>query len=242
MPKAPCQEIGTMFGVKPHKGEIMNTLTAAESLNTAVAGVLGRMTGAIFMTMLIAALTTPLAPFLFGGLFGYVIIFAPLAMSLFIAWKGESMSEKAIKFWFFAFASVMGLSLSLLFYAFTTASIVLALVGTTVSFGALAFYGYFTKRDLSGFGPFLFAGVIGLIVVGIVNIFVASTVLQMILNVLAIVIFLGLTAYDMNRIRDMFWSASENEIRRMQWFGALSLYINFINIFASILQLFGNRE
>jgi FtsH-binding integral membrane protein len=224
------------------KGEYMNTLTAAESLNTAVAGVLTRMTGAIFMTMLIAALASPLAPFMFGGLFGYVIIFAPLAMSLFIAWKGESMSEEAIKFWFFAFASVMGLSLSLLFYAFTTASIVLALIGTTVSFGALAFYGYFTKKDLSGFGPFLFAGVIGLIVASIVNIFVASTALQMTLNVLAILIFLGLTAYDMNRIRDMFWSSSQDDIRRMQWFGALSLYINFINIFVSLLQLFGNKE
>ena len=218
------------------------TLSAAQSLNTAVAGVLGRMTLAVFVTMLIAAFASPLAPFLFGGLFGYVIIFAPLAMSLFIAFKGESMSEETIKFWFFAFASVMGLSLSLLFYAFTTASIVLALAGTTVSFGALAFYGYFTKKDLSGFGPFLFAGVIGLIVASIVNIFVASTALQMTLNVLCILIFLGLTAYDMNRIRDMFWSASSNEIRRMQWFGALSLYINFINIFTSLLQLFGNRE
>jgi FtsH-binding integral membrane protein len=226
------------------KGENMNTLTAAQSLNTAVAGVLSRMTLAIFMTMIIAALVTGagLVPHLFSGLFGYVIIFAPLAMSLFLAWKGESMSEETIKFWFFAFASVMGLSLSLLFYAFTTASIVLALIGTTASFGALAFYGYFTKKDLSGFGPFLFAGVIGLIIASIVNIFVASTALQMTLNVLCILIFLGLTAYDMNRIRDMFWSASENEIRRMQWFGALSLYINFINIFTSLLQLLGQKE
>jgi FtsH-binding integral membrane protein len=218
------------------------TLSAAQSLNTAVAGVLGRMTLAVFVTMLIAAFASPFAPYMFGGLFGYVIIFAPLAMSLFIAFKGESMSEDTIKMWFFAFASVMGLSLSLLFHIFTSASIVLALAGTTVSFGALAFYGYFTKKDLSGFGPFLFAGVIGLIVASIVNIFVASTALQMTLNVLCILIFLGLTAYDMNRIRDMFWSANSDEIRRMQWFGALSLYINFINIFTSLLQLLGNKE
>jgi FtsH-binding integral membrane protein len=219
-----------------------NTLSAAESLNTAVAGVLTRMTGAIAITMLIAALATSIVPYLFGGILGYVIMFAPLAMSLFIAWKGDSMSEDQIKFWFFAFAGVMGLSLSMLFYVFTTASIVLALAGTTISFGALAFYGYFTKKDLSGWGPFLFAGVIGLIVAGIVNIFVTSTALQMTLNVLCILIFLGLTAYDMNRIRDMFWTSREEEVRRMQWFGALSLYINFINIFISILQLFGNRE
>jgi len=220
------------------------TLSAAQTLNTTVAGVLARMAGGVFATMVFAAIVTSfgLVPYLFGGLFGYVIIFAPLAMSLFLAWKGDSMSEQTIKLWYFAFAAVMGLSLSLLFYMFTTASIVFALVGTTASFGALAFYGYFTKKDLSGWGPFLFAGVIGLIVASIVNIFVASTALQMTLNVLCILIFLGLTAYDMNRIRDMFWGAAAGDIRRMQWFAALSLYINFINIFVSMLQLFGSKE
>lgn len=223
----------------------MNTqLSAAASLNSAVAGVLGRMTIGIFATLVTASVISSmgLVPVLFSGLFGYVIIFAPLGMSLFLAWKGQTMSESTIKAWYFAFAAVMGVSLSLIMSLFTTASIANALIGTTVSFAALAGWGYFTKRDLSGFGPFLFAGVIGLIVAGIANIFIASTALQMTLNVLTILIFLGLTAYDMNRIRDMFWSASSDEIGRMQWFGALSLYINFINIFVSLLQLFGNRE
>ena len=219
-------------------------LSAAASLNSAVAGVLGRMTLGIFATLVTASVISSmgLVPVLFSGLLGYVIIFAPLGMSLFLAWKGSEMSESTIKAWYFAFAAVMGVSLSLIMSLFTTASIANALIGTTVSFAALAGWGYFTKRDLSGFGPFLFAGVIGLIVAGIANIFIASTVLQMTLNVLTILIFLGLTAYDMNRIRDMFWSASSDEIGRMQWFGALSLYINFINIFVSLLQLFGNRE
>jgi len=220
------------------------SLNAAESLNTAVAGVLGRMTLGVFATLILAAVVNSLGlvPVLFGGILGYVIIFAPLVMSLFLAWKGSEMAESTIRLWFFAFAAVMGVSLSLIFAVYTSASIAQALVGTTVSFGALAFYGYFTKRDLSGFGPFLFAGVIGIIIASIVNMFVESTALQMTLNVLTILIFLGLTAYDMNRIRDMFWSASQDEIGRMQWFGALSLYINFINIFVSLLQLFGNRN
>lgn len=219
-------------------------LSAAATLNAAVAGVLSRMAVGVFATLIAAAVISGLGlvPVLFGGILGYVIIFAPLAMSLFLAWRGSEMSESTIKAWYFAFAAVMGVSLSLIISMFTTASIVNALIGTTVSFGALAFYGYFTKRDLSGFGPFLFAGVIGLIVAGIANIFIASSALQMTLNVLTILIFLGLTAYDMNRIRDMFWNAAEGEIARMQWFGALSLYINFINIFVSLLQLFGNRE
>ena len=220
------------------------SLSAAESLNTAVAGVLGRMTLGVFATLVLAAVVNSLGlvPVLFGGILGYVIIFAPLVMSLFLAWKGQDMSEGTIRLWFFAFAAVMGVSLSLIFAVYTSASIAQALVGTTVSFGALAFYGYFTKRDLSGFGPFLFAGVIGIIIASIVNMFVESTALQMTLNVLTILIFLGLTAYDMNRIRDMFWSACQSEIGRMQWFGALSLYINFINIFVSLLQLFGSKQ
>jgi uncharacterized protein len=223
---------------------MQTTLSPAESLNTAVAGVLGRMTLGVFATLILAAVVNGLGlvPVLFGGLLGYVIMFAPLAMSLFLAWKGQDMAEGTIRLWFFAFAAVMGVSLSLIFAVYTSASIAQALVGTTVSFAALAFYGYFTRRNLSGFGPFLFAGVIGIIIASIVNMFVASTALQMTLNVLTILIFLGLTAYDMNRIRDMFWSASDREIGRMQWFGALSLYINFINIFVSMLQLFGNRE
>ena len=220
------------------------SMSAAESLNVAVAGVLGRMGVGVFATLVIAALVQSLGlvPVLFGGILGYVIIFAPLAMSLYIAFRGQNMSEGTIKAWYFAFAGAMALSLSMIFQIYTGASIAMALVGTTASFSALAFYGYFTKKDLSGFGPFLFAGVIGIIIASVVNIFVASTALQMTLNVITILVFLGLTAYDMNRIRDMFWNASQDEVGRMQWFAALSLYINFINIFVSMLQLFGNRE
>ena len=219
-------------------------VSAAESLNTAVAGVLGRMGLGVFATFVFAAMiqSLGLVPVLFDGILGYVIIFAPLVMSLFLAWKGDTLSKQGIKLWFFAFAAVFGLSLSLLLQVYTGASIAMALVGTTVSFGALAGWGYFTKRDISGWGPFLFAGVIGLIVAGVVNMFVASTALQMTLNVLTILIFLGLTAYDMNRIRDMFWNISQDEVARLQWFAALSLYINFINIFVNLLQLFGNKN
>ena len=223
----------------------MNTsLSAAESLNTAVAGVLVRMAGGVGATLVAAALVNAmgLVPVLFSGVVGWVIVFAPLAMSLFLAWRGADMTESTIRLWYFAFAAVMGVSLSMLFAVYTSASIAQALVGTVVSFGALAGWGYFTKKDISGWGPFLFAGVIGLILVGLLNIWIESSALQMTLNALTILIFLGLTAYDMNRIRDMFWNASESDIDRMQWFGALSLYINFINIFVSMLQLFGNRE
>lgn len=220
------------------------SMSAAESLNNAVAGVLWRMTLGLIATFFISVLVAAagLVPMLFSGIQGYIIVFAPLAMSLYLGWRGEDMSESEIKTWFVSFAVVMGMSLSLIFAVFTSASIAQALLGTTVSFGALAAWGYFTRRDISGWGPFLFAGVIGLVVAGVANIFLASTALQMTINVLTILIFLALTAYDMNRVRDMFWLASADEIPRMQWFAALSLYINFINIFISLLQLFGDRE
>ena len=220
------------------------SVSAAESLNAAVAGVLARMFGGVLATLVAAAVINAagLVPVLFSGILGYVFIFLPLLMSLYIGFRGESMSEGTIKAWYFAFATAMGISLSMIFAVYTSASIVMALFGTTVSFGALAGWGYFTKRDLSGWGPFLFAGVIGIVIASVVGIFVQSTALQMTINVLAILIFLGLTAYDMNRIRDMFWNASESDIARWQWFGALSLYINFINIFVSLLQLLGGRK
>jgi FtsH-binding integral membrane protein len=171
----------------------MNTsISAAESLNIAVAGVLSRMTIGVLATLLVSAMISGLGlvPMLFAGIFGYVIIFAPLAMSLYLAWRGADMSEGAIRGWYWAFAGVMGVSLSLIFSIYTSMSIAQALIGTTVSFGALASWGYFTRRDISGWGPFLFAGVIGIIIASIVNIFVASTALQMTLNVLTILIFL----------------------------------------------------
>lgn len=220
-------------------------ISAAESLNAAVAGVLTRMTTGVGATFLVASLlaASGIVPALFGGILGYVLIFAPLVFSLLIAFRAETMSKSALQACFYAFAATMGVSLSLLFHAFTTASIVGALFATTISFGALAGWGYFTKRDLSSWGPYLFAGVIGLIITSIVGIFIGSSTLQMVINSLAVIIFLGLTAYDMNRIRDMFWNtANEEEIGRLQWLGALSLYINFINIFTSLLQLFGSKE
>lgn len=220
------------------------SVSAASSLNTAVAGVLSRMAAGVFATMLIASAISGLGlvPVLFSSILGWILLFAPLAMSIYIGFRAGRMEEHEIKAWYFAFAAVMGVSISLLISVFTTASIVNALLGTTVSFAALAAWGYFTRRDISGWGPFLFAGVIGLIVASIANIFIESSALQMTVNVLCILIFLGMTAYDMNRIRDLFWSASASDIGRMQWLGALSLYINFINIFISMLQLFGDRE
>lgn len=219
------------------------SLTATEKFSNALIGVFAKMSVAVLGTLITAGLIQMLGlvPVLFTGILGYIVIFTPLIMSLYLGWRGDSLSTAAIQTWFWAFAAAMGTSLSVIFQVYTGASIATALIGTAASFSALAVWGYSTKRDLSSWGGFLFAGVIGLIVAGLVNIFLASSALQMTLNVLTILVFLGLTAYDVNRIKELFWHHNQ-DLDRMQWFAALSLYINFINIFVSLLQLLGSRQ
>lgn len=220
----------------------MRTSASTLSTSTPISSVMTRMSFGVLFTLIIAALTQTLGlvPLLFGGVWGYGLMFAPLLISLYLGWNSAKMTESSIKRWFFIFAGVMGLSLSVIFQVYTGASIALALVGTAVSFGALASWGYVTKRDISGLGPFLFAALIGIIVASIVNLFVVSSQFQLILNILTIVVFLGLTAYDVNRIKQIVDYSPETE--KTLWFAALSLYINFINIFTSLLQLTGTRS
>jgi len=154
----------------------------------------------------------------------------------------EQLTTPQLKYSFWAFSISFGISLSLIFSVFTAASIVQSLLITTVSFGALAGWGYFTRRDLTSLGGFLFAGVIALILIGLFNIWFGSSLLQTIINVLAVGIFLGLTAYDMQQIRNQLWANDSDLEDRIIVIGALSLFINYINIFVNLVQLLGNRE
>jgi FtsH-binding integral membrane protein len=138
------------------------------------------------------------------------------------------------------FAALMGLSFATIFAVFQMGSIVSAFMGAAVLFGTMSFYGYFTKKDLTSIGQFMFVGLIAIIIASIINIFVGSTVFQMVISALAIVIFLGLTAYDTQRIREIVTTSSSDHVEEVQ--GALTLYLNFINIFLSLLQLFGDRK
>jgi FtsH-binding integral membrane protein len=166
----------------------------------------------------------------------------PLILSLFLMFRMEQLTTAQLKYSFWAFAVSFGISLSLIFSVFTAASIVQSLLITTVSFGALAGWGYFTRRDLTSMGGFLFAGVIALILIGLFNIWFGSSLLQTIINVLAVGIFLGLTAYDMQQIRNQLWASDSDLEDRIIVIGALSLFINYINIFVNLVQLLGNRE
>ncbi|RME62685.1 MAG: Bax inhibitor-1/YccA family protein, partial [Alphaproteobacteria bacterium] len=153
------------------------------------------------------------------------------------------LSATAAQALFWAFAAAMGLSLSYIFVVYTGASIARTFFITAATFGALSLYGYTTKRDLSGFGTFLFMGLIGLIIASLVNIFLQSTQLEWIVSIVGVGIFAGLTAYDTQRIREMYFAGEGQESRSKKIvLAALSLYLDFINMFLFLLRFLGSRE
>jgi FtsH-binding integral membrane protein len=173
----------------------------------------------------------------------WVAMLAPLGISLYIAFAAQNMSSYMANVWLIVFSAAMGVSLSSIFLVFTLGSIAQVFFISAATFGAMALWGYTTKRDLSGFGSFLMMGVIGLIIAGLVNIFLASSVLSFVISALGVLIFTGLTAYDMQTIKnqyDLLYDGEERE--KAGVFGALNLYLDFINIFVNLLQLIGDRK
>jgi uncharacterized protein len=153
------------------------------------------------------------------------------------------MSVVAAQTTFWIYAALVGVSLAFLGAIYTTSSIAQAFFVTAASFGALSLYGYTTKRDLTGWGSFLFMGLIGIIIASIVNIFLASSAMSFVISAVSVLVFTGLTAYDTQKIKEMYYEADEVAVMgRKAIMGALSLYLDFINLFLSILRLFGNRN
>ena len=173
----------------------------------------------------------------------WVIMLAPLGFVFFLSARINSMSVGAAQMTFWAFAAVMGLSMSSIFLVFTGESIARVFFLTAATFGAMSLYGYTTKRDLSGMGSFLFMGLIGIIIASIVNIFIGSSAIQFAVSVIGVLIFTGLTAYDTQQIKEMYYVGDDGTVAgRKAISGALRLYLDFINLFMMLLQLFGNRE
>jgi FtsH-binding integral membrane protein len=187
---------------------------------------------------------TPFGQTIFTTPLAYVLMFAPLAFVFFLAWRVQSMSAGAAQIAFWLFAAVMGASLSSIFLRYTAQSITQVFFVTAAAFGALSLYGYTTKKDLSGWGSFLIMGVFGIIIAAIVNIFLQSSALQFAISVIGVLVFAGLTAYDTQRIKDGYYELANDAVALTKGaiMGALSLYLDFINMFVSMLSLFGNRE
>lgn len=231
-----------MFGANYTDGGILN-YRSAEEINSAMGRVYGHMGLAVLVSMIVSYFvgTSPeLLKFFFTGAMKWVVIFAPLVAVFGVSMVLSNAPSKGVaQLCLHGFAALMGLSFSMIFAVYQMGSIVNAFMGAAVLFGVLSFYGYFTKKNLDSLGKWMFVGLIAIVIASIINIFVGSSVGQMVLSALAIIIFLGLTAYDTQQIReDLSIETSDSaEVR-----GALSLYMDFINIFINLLQLFGGKK
>jgi uncharacterized protein len=231
-----------MFGTNYTGNGIINFRSASE-INESMGRVYGHMSLAVIVSMIVSYFvgsSPELLQFFFTGWTKWLVIFAPL-----VAVFGVSMvlannpSKSTAQLCLHGFAALMGLSFATIFAVFTMGSIVSAFMGAAILFGVMSGYGYFTKQSLDSVGKFMFVGLIAIIIASIVNIFIGSTVMQMVISALAIVIFMGLTAYDTQKIREEV-SVDNDGIAEVR--GALTLYLDFINIFLSLLQLFGDKK
>ncbi len=222
-----------------------------EGLRSYMLGIYNYMASAIGLTGVAAfgmatwASNNPdVANFLYNSMFKWVIMLAPLAFVMVISFGINKLSKTAATGMFYAFAAVMGVSMSWIFLVFNIPSIVQTFFVTAASFGALSLYGYTTKRSLSGMGSFLMMGLFGLIIAMIVNMFMASTAMAFAINVIGVLIFAGLTAYDTQRLKNTYEMVAGNAeaIAKSSIMGALSLYLNFVNMFMFLLNFMGNRD
>ena len=219
------------------------TYKTASEINSAMGRVYGHMALAVLTSMIVSmfvGFNPDLLQFFFTGAMKWVVIFAPLVAILGVGYVlSKNPSKQTAMLCLHGFAALMGLSFATIFAIYTVASIFSAFMGGAILFGTLSFYGYFTKRNLDNLGSFLFVGLIAIIIASIINIFIGSNTMQMVISALAIIIFLGLTAYDTQQIREII---VENDSDAVEVMGALTLYMDFINIFLSLLQLFGGKK
>lgn len=220
-----------------------STYRSASGINEAMGRVYGHMSLAVLTSMVVSYFvgTSPeLLQFFFTGVMKWIVIFAPLVAILGMTFAQEKLDKTGLQVFLHVFAALMGLSFATIFAVYTIGSIFTAFMGAGVLFGTMSIYGYFTKKDLTSIGQMMFVGLIAIVIASIINIFIGSTVMQMVISALAIIIFLGLTAYDTQSIRRIV--SVDGETGREEVLGALTLYLDFINLFIHLLQLFGNRK
>lgn len=177
-----------------------------------------------------------------GGPQAWLFIFAPLVLAIAIMFMMERISAGTARLMFFAYAGLMGISLSTLFLVYQLGSIFQVFLITAVMFGSMSIYGYTTKRDLTAIGSFLFMGLIGLIIAGLVNLFLQNSVMQLVIASIGVLVFVGLTAYDTQKIKEIYYRTSGEEREKAGIMGALSLYLDFVNLMIYLMQLLGQRK
>lgn len=220
------------------------TIKTASDINLAMARVYNNMFFAVLTSMAVSYFvgTSPeLLQFFFTGFTKWIVIFAPLAFIFAVPiLLNSGIGRTGKQLVLHSFAALMGLSFATIFALYTMGSIVSAFMGAAVLFGTMSAYGYFTKTNLDSMGKFLFVGLIAIIIASLINIFIGSTLVQMVVSALAIIIFLGLTAYDTQKIREQIMYSNFDDGAEIS--GALTLYLDFINLFLNLLSLFGARK
>jgi hypothetical protein len=219
-------------------------------LRSYMLSVYNRMTSAVLLTGVVAMLfsnggsSSPAAQILMGGgPLAWIIMLAPLAIVFAMSFGANRMKTGTMNLLFWAFAVLMGLSLSTVFLQYTGTSIAGAFFATAAAFSALSLYGYTTKRDLAPFGTFLIMGLVGIIVASLINMFLQSSAMQLVISIIGVLLFAGLTAYDTQKIKSMYFEVRGTEFAgKAAIMGALSLYLDFINMFLFILRLFGSSR
>lgn len=225
-------------GLRAHMNKVYGTMSVGMFLTFAVAWAVGTSPA------LLGIFRDPVT--LSPNILGWIVMFAPLGMVFMFGAAINRLSASAAQTFFYVFAAVMGLSLSWIFVAFTGFSIAQVFLVTAIAFAGLSLYGYTTKKDISGWGSFLIMGVIGILVASLINIFLGSPALHFAITILGVLIFAGLTAYDTQNIKNTYLahahSGDSEWLGKAAIMGALSLYLDFINMFMFLLQLLGNRE
>jgi hypothetical protein len=232
-------------GLRAHMIRVYNYMASAVALTGVVAYLTFQMVGGNSISVVGGKISglTPLGQFLFGGPFMWVLMLAPLAMVLVLSFGIQRLSAGTAALLFYVYAGILGVSLATIFIVYTANSIANVFFISAAAFGALSLYGYTTKRDLSPIGSFLIMGLFGVIIASLVNIWLKSDAMSFIISIVGVLVFAGLTAWDTQKIKEMY-SASDDaqSAGRKAVMGALSLYLDFINLFLMLLRLFGSRR
>jgi FtsH-binding integral membrane protein len=232
-------------GLRAHMIRVYNYMASAVGLTGVVAYLTFQMVGGDSITVASGKIVglTPLGQFLFGGPFMWVLMLAPLAMVLVLSFGIQRLAAGTALLLFYVYAGILGVSLATIFIVYTANSIANVFFISAAAFGALSLYGYTTKRDLSPIGSFLIMGLFGVIIASLVNIWLKSDAMSFIISIVGVLVFAGLTAWDTQKIKEMY-SASDDaqSAGRKAVMGALSLYLDFINLFLMLLRLFGGRR
>ena len=232
-------------GLRSYMLKVYNYMASGVFLTGVISLLLFRLSGGYNIQITSSGISglTPIGQALFASPLMWIVMLAPLGIVLYMSFGIRKMSSAKAQTVFWIFAGLMGASLASIFLVYTGASITRVFFITAGTFGAMSIYGYTTKRDLTKFGSFLMMGLIGIIIASVVNIFMKSSMMYFVISVLGVLIFVGLTAYDTQKIKNMYLASDDSETSgKKAVMGALTLYLDFINLFIMLLRLFGQRR